>query len=166
MGLDNIPAVLPCIAKGTAIQHGGDPEGVVDCEATAQACGCPYEAAEDRPETGSVLGIFGSPCWYRGKYGNALIEEVLGISYDESEGISFYGSGSDASYKSPDECLKLATYIEDAIVETEWVADPSKIDYLETGVEAADIQHKGQCEYAAWWLRWVAEHGDGTICWY
>jgi hypothetical protein len=166
MGLDNLPAKLPCVTQKTAIYVDGDPEGVVDCAETAEACGCPFNVAKGRPETGAVHGIFGSPCWYRGKYGNSLLEKVLGIAYDESEGMSFYGSNADGTYKSAAECLDLAETIEDAIAGIEWVDDPSKFDYIETGVEAVSVTHKNECEYAAWWLRWVAENADGSYCWY
>jgi hypothetical protein len=178
MGLDNIPAEYPCSKAGTAtltpklnrdgtpfLDENGRTVESIDCEQTQDNGGCPWLAA-DPPSAGRVTGIFGAPCWYRGKHGNYLLEDVLGISYDETEGISFFGSDEDGTRKSAEECFKLATYIEDAIVATTWVEDPSKIDYLETGIEAASIEDKDDCVYAAWWLRWVAEHGDGTICWY
>lgn len=179
MGLDNIPHNYPCKSGGTAVltprldregkafvEEDGSPALVIDCKATQEAGGCPWYNDESRPTDGGVIGMFGTDCWYRGKHGNELLENVLGISYDETEGISFYGSNEDGSYKSPQECLKLATFIEDAIADTEWVADPSTIDCLETGIEAAAIEEKDYCVYAAWWLRWVAENADGTDCWY
>lgn len=145
MGLDNLPAKLPCITQKTAIYVDGDPEGVVDCAETTEACGCPFNDAKDRPETGAVHGIFGSPCWYRGKYGNALIEEYG--SYDEIIGVSFYGTSDEGTYKDPDECRMLATYLDELVPE-------------------AKEEHQADLVYAAWWLEWVAEHGDGSYCWY
>ncbi len=102
------------------------------------------------------------PLPYRAKYGNFLLQEVLGISVDEAEGMSFYGSNG--TRKSAEECLELARTIEEAIVETAWVDDPSKVDYMETGIEAAAIEYKDDCVYAAWWLRWAAENTDGSDC--
>ena len=178
MGLDNIPHNYPCKSNGTAVMEprlntegqpilddDGTPMMVINCQATQAAGGCQWLNANP-PEAGRVTGILGTSCWYRGKYGNYLLEEVLGIAYDETEGYSFYGSNADGTYKSASECELLADAIEDAINEIEWVEDPSTVDYLETGIEAAAIEYKAEAEYAEWWLRWVAEHADGSDCWY
>lgn len=178
MGLDNIPHNYPCRTNGTAVMEprlnnegqpildeDGTPMMAINCQATQAAGGCQWLNANP-PEAGRVIGLFGTSCWYRGKYGNYLLEEVLNIGYDETEGYSFYGSNADGTYKSAGECLMLADAIAESAAEIEWVEDPSSVDYLATGIEAAAIEHKGEVEYAEWWLRWVAEHADGSDCWY
>ena len=72
MGLDNMPMVYPC--EGIAIK---DSDGRTDCVAT-QACGnCGWKNEfESDPLTKNlkpVTGMFGADCWYRGKYGNYLL---------------------------------------------------------------------------------------------
>jgi hypothetical protein len=92
---------------------------------------------------------------YSERYGNFLLEEVLGISVDEAEGMSFYGLNG--AKKTAEEYVNLAEAIEEAIREIAWVNDPSKVDYMETGIEAAPIKYKADCEYSAQWLRRAAE---------
>jgi hypothetical protein len=149
MGLDNIPHEYPCVNKKTAVMVTGQ----IDCKATQEAGGCPWQNAEDRPQNGHVTGIFGTDCWYRGKYGNALIEKYG--EYDQTEGYSFYGSDDDGAYKNAAECFRLSSYIGGLIEETDWDMDSEEHD-----------SHCAGLEYAAWWLRWVAMEADGTDCWY
>ena len=178
MGLDNIPHNYPCRTNGTAIMEArldadgnaildddGTPIMSINCQATQAAGGCQWLNANP-PEGGRVTGMFGTSCWYRGKYGNFLLEEVLSLGYDENEGISFYGSNFDGSYKSAGECLVLADAIKSAAEDITWVEDPASVDYFGTGVEAAAIEYKDDVEYAEWWLRWAAEYADGSDCWY
>lgn len=174
MGLDNIPHNYPCKKNGTAVlvpvrnknneiltDINGEEWLQIDCEQTQESGGCPYVNAN--PPSGAVSGLFGTSCWYRGKYGNYLID-MLGI-YDENDGLSFYGSDENGEYKSSEECLELADVIEKEIAEIVWSENPSEVDYLEQG-HSLDIRLKQDCEYAVWWLRWVAEEADGTYCWY
>jgi len=166
MGLDNIPHVYPCRKQGTAIESprldkDGNPlkneDGSVvmsiDCQATQENGGCPYQNDyEQSGLTGGVVyGIFGTDCWYRGKYGNYLLEE-LGI-YDETEGISFYGTLGDGSYKSPHECLVVADAIATAI--------DAGDDLMVEGKPITD-----ELLYAQWYLRWTATNCEGVDCWY
>lgn len=169
MGLDNIPNAYPCIKRGTAIRvqqtdaegkvildDDGNPRLATDCGATQSAGGCPWQ---NRVTTdlggdtkGRVSGLFGTDCWYRGKWGNHILQ-ALGI-YDEPD-MSFYGDNTDGSYKSPESCLKLA----DAL-EMKWKANEGRITIDDDEQVGDDVQ------YAAWWLRWVAEEADGSACWY
>ena len=170
MGLDNIPHEYPCKRNNTAVMvtvpmyvddpdsgplldDNGRPVERIDCKATQEAGGCQWKNAEDRPENGGVIGIFGTDCWYRGKWGNHLLEKYG--EYDEIEGYSFYGSDADGAYKSAAECLRLSSYIESLIEETQWDMDNEEEDQDCAGLE-----------YAAWWLRWVATEADGSDCWY
>lgn len=138
MGLDNIPHVYPCAKAGTAIRT---PEGQIDCAATKDAGQCPYLNAG--PPDGAVFGILGTSCWYRGKVGEALLAD-LGL---DSE-YTFYGDDEDGLRKTPKACLQLADVMEEAI------------DGL------SDDENVALTRYAIWYLRWVAEAGDGLDCWY
>lgn len=151
MGLDNYPNRYPCRTQQTAVYADRDGTEVIDCGETIEQGRCPWANANP-PENGRVLGIFGAPCWYRGKWGNALVEQYG--TYDESAGLSFYGSNTAGDYKTPDECRTLAEHIENVVTDTD----------TENGWR--DVEDKDGLLYAAWWLRWVAENGDGAIAWY
>ena len=168
MGLDNMPNHYPCKTGGTAIMkprldvdgnqildEDGDPMSFIDCEATQKAGGCPYmnEYSKVKGEIGEpVYGMLGTDCWYRGKYGNFLLEEI-GL-YDETEGLSFYGALGDNTHKSPHECLVLADAI-DAFLDDEpdWKS-------LNGDGDVSDLK------YASWYLRWASKHTGGLDCWY
>jgi hypothetical protein len=167
MGLDNIPHAYPCKKQGTAVMtprmgkdgnqltnDDGSPMFSIDCEATYNAGGCPYRNDFDKSglSGGAVYGMLGTDCWYRGKYGNYLVER-LGI-YDETEGLSFYGALGDNSHKSPHECNLLADAIEDAL-------NDSGDDLDEDGNSLTK-----EYAYAIWYLRWSALNTEGLDCWY
>lgn len=142
MGLDNLPGLNPCLPAGTAIR---DEAGRIDCTATQNAGGCPWLNAPDRPAEGALVGMLGTDCWYRGKWGNEILA-ALGITDD-----SFYGNDDDGIRKYPAECLDLADRLDAAIPGfTGWTAEMPKTDAV----------------YAAWYLRWAATHCDGLIAWY
>jgi len=168
MGLDNIPKNYPCRAKGTAVMvvrkdnegndmldDDGTPLTFVDCQATQAVGGCPWLVAVSRDlggdTAGRVGGLFGTDCWYRGKYGNYLLQELE--IYDEPH-ISFYGDNDDGSQKSPESCRKLS----DALY-AEWKG-------RETTVVLENEDVSDEVEYAAWWAGWVADECDGSTCWY
>lgn len=163
MGLDNIPRNYPCKTQGTAVleprinRETGEPVTdpdtgetmtTINCQATQACGGCPWKNAYEKSNLsgGAVSGIFGTDCWYRGKYGNYLLEE-LGL-YDETEAITFYGDNIDATEKSSAACIRTAEAMEDAL-EDQFVPEIAT-----------------EVRYAAWWLRWVAEEADGSVCWY
>ena len=166
MGLDNIPHEYPCRKQETAItitRKGKDGNDLlnedgsvmtsIDCDATKENGGCPYKNDYEKSGLtgGSVIGMFGTDCWYRGKYGNYLLEELE--IYDEPSGLSFYGALGDGSHKSPRECLILADAIESVL---------SAGDELE--VEGEPITEP--LFYAMWYLRWSAKNTEGLDCWY
>lgn len=183
MGLDNIPHNYPCRTNGTAVMEprlnnegqpilddDGTPMMAIDCRATQAAGGCPWLNANP-PEAGRVIGMrvigmrvigmFGTSCWYRGKYGNYLIEKYG--EYDETEGYSFYGSDANGAYKSAGECEMLADHLIGLLPTTDPKDDDRPDDF---GLEEMDQDEKADIEYAAWWLRWAAKHADGSDCWY
>ena len=154
MGLDNIPMILPCKCDGTAITEvDDDGEVMVLCKDTQEAGRCPWQNAVDRPTKGQVLGIMGSNCWYRGKYGNVLIAKLEGQDSDSfwvDSPYSFYGDSDEETVKSPQSCKDTADYMEDLLEESMGVDDETKDD----------------AAYAIWWLRWVGNNYEGARCWY
>lgn len=164
MGLDNIPRQYPCKTQGTAVLvarkgrdgetilgDDGTPSLAISCEETQACGGCPYKNAYDKSGLagGAVYGIFGTPCWYRGKYGNALLQEA-GF-YDDTDSLNFYGDNEDGTEKSPESCVTLADVIGELLDDT----DPELSD-----------EARADLKYAEWYLRWVAEECDGLVCWY
>lgn len=166
MGLDNMPNVYPCKSGGTAVmepvrdkdgnpilKEDGETMMRVNCFLTQAASGCPYKNAREKTDLGGgeVYGMFGTDCWYRGKYGNWLIER-LGLNDDE---FNFYGENSDGTLKSPTECEELADIMEDAFYEM----GGRVLD--ETGDSLDD-----EVRHAIWYLRWSAEYCGGLQAWY
>lgn len=165
MGLDNIPHRYACERLGTAVKVDilnkdgvailddatGLPEKRIDCAETQAQNKCPYKISLDKTGLGegSVSGIFGTDCWYRGKYGNYLIE-ALGLPDFE---YSFYGDNEDGTHKSSSSCLSLADSMEERMAEMGTVAISG---------DAVDTEVK----YAIWWLRWVANECSGSDAWY
>lgn len=155
MGLDDIPHVYPCARAGTAIMRTSEGnEDLVDCAATRAAHGCPWEVAS--VGRGSpVLGMFGTPCWYRGKAGTWMLEDLAKAGHalpaELEEG--FYGPNAQGDARlSPEFCLALST----------WMADRVEV-YASLHPEPEAIE---EYRYAAWWLRFVAEHADGADAWW
>lgn len=161
MGLDNIPKNYPCEAQGTAVivnrtdatgnvilDDDGSVMTTINCEATQSCGGCPWKNALP-PTEGRVMGIFGTDCWYRGKYGNALLEEVTS-SDPMGDNLSFYGDNEDGTEKSPESCVELADFI----------------DGLLSAMGDDTEEYKSDLEYASWYLRWSAEVCGGLVCWY
>ena len=177
MGLDNMPHVYPCKNQGTAVvnkkevEYEGengemkvDVSYPIDCEATIEADGCPYMNA-DPPKEGSVLGLFGTHCWYRGKYGNWVISalETDSRNIDSVDGYdvgadNFYGTNEDGTHRPPDECRELADQMENNLNER-----GGTLVFINDG---AEDDRTADAKYAIWYLRWVAEHCDGMGAWY
>lgn len=170
MGLDNIPKQYPCKTQGTAVMeqrtnHAGEPafdpeDGsplmAISCSATQACGGCPYTRELDKQDKDAlgnpVYGMFGTDCWYRGKYGNYLLEA---IGYDGS--FDFYGDSEDGTEKSKGSCLTLAQVIDEAIVE----CDEDDGVFRMNGEDITP-----DLRYASWYLRWASEFADGLVCWY
>lgn len=163
MGLDNIPNQYPCKRENTAVMvivkdRAGNPiltdtgtnEMRIDCEATTESGGCPYvrEYEKSGLTGGQTYGMFGAPCWYRGKYGNMLLDQIRILD------DSFYGNDEEETYKSPSRCNALSSLITDTLKEwndeEELLVDDTITDLL----------------YAAWWLKFVADFANGSDCWY
>lgn len=172
MGLDNIPKTYPCKTGNTAVmvqrkaygseelllEDDGSPMLAIDCAATASCGGCPYKnahVAAGEPG-GAVHGMFGTDCWYRGKYGNYLLEALGGTGLDDED--TFYGDNYDGTEKSAGSCVSLANMLDSLLEDRIAEGGPFVLDGGDDGAE--------QVRYASWWLRWVAEASDGATCWY
>lgn len=161
MGLDNMPNVYPCVKENTAIMN----DGRIDCEATINANQCPYKREKESDpltkDMRSIYGMFGTECWYRGKYGNSLLAKMKRhnkyFPYDED---GFYGNGEDGI--SEDEC---ETMSEVMVNFTEsWIHYVDTKGIAETGEEREALIN--DWIYAAWWLKFVGNYGEGSGVWY
>tara|TARA_Y100001951_G_C11173009_1_gene201405 strand:- start:113 stop:643 length:531 start_codon:yes stop_codon:yes gene_type:complete len=176
MGLDNMPHKYPCETQGTAVMEqvelyefdlegGRRPTGEtterIDCVETVAADGCPFTNA--KPPPGQVTGMLGTFCWYRGKYGNALIRALSGQDMDDyfaDEGDdNFYGTDEDGLYRPPEACVALADQMESALDEKGGILVASEGG--NTGEDVTD-----EAKFAIWYLRWVAEECDGMDAWF
>jgi hypothetical protein len=122
----------------------------MSCTATKEAGVCPYLNSPDLPEKGAVHGMFGTDCWYRGKWGVHLLEH-LGVS-----DYSLYGGDNDAL--GEEDCELFANAIEDAL--NEWLTEHDNT-FIIDGDELAD-----DVRYLIWWLRFVAREADGFTTWH
>lgn len=162
MGLDNIPHTYPCKTQGTAVivkmidrQTGGpytDEDGntvdQIDCDETMACGGCPWRnALGGRP--GAVYGILGTACWYRGKYGFAMLD-ALGI-----DGEVLYGDADGRI--SPDKARALASEMFDAQSNDEWTRN-DRIMWEDENVAA-------EYWYLHDWLLWTAMECEGFDAW-
>lgn len=161
MGLDNMPNVYPCVKENSAIMK----DGRIDCEATIYANQCPYRREKENDpltkDMRSVYGMFGTDCWYRGKYGNYLLKTMQNFNplfpYDED---GFYGDTEDGI--SEDECLTMSDVM---LNFTE-----SWVHYVDTKAEFENKEERkiliDDWIYAAWWLKFVSNYGEGSGVWY
>lgn len=170
MGLDNIPAVYPCRLHQTAVL---DNDGRIDCQETIKQNRCPYHTIKNSDpfikDVGGVLGMFGTECWYRGKYGNYLLDKMRNWNDAFSEEMgdgSFYGDIQETDENqggiSAEECLRMseimARYLES------WIA------FVKNTHEYATEEDKqrgiNDWIYATWWLKFVGENAEGSGVWY
>jgi hypothetical protein len=162
MGLDNIPKRYPCI--DVAVK---DQDGRIDCIET-QSCGkCTWEnESKSNPMLAGinpVLGMFGTSCWYRGKYGNYLLRLLEGIDsndYKSDTKYSFYGGNFPDGEEgiSPDECLEMSKYMKD---------NTEKFAYQARQVHPdEEKEYISDWIYASWWLEFAGKHCNGSAIWY
>lgn len=159
MGLDNLPLKYPCVSRGTAVRDSDR----IDCSSTMAVGGCPWQEASDRPERGQVLGMLGTSCWYRGKYG----EYILNVLRLDDEETTFFGDNQDGTTKSALSCQDDSRKIYEALGSTsdETIAHRLKADGEDASPEAVS-RFRDDATYAAWWLNWVAREGGGSTCWF
>jgi len=164
MGLDNMPHEYPCQTQGTAVMEtitmrdgSVEKDARIDCNETVAADGCPFTNAE--PPPGQVTGMLGTYCWYRGKYGNALIRALSDLDMDDYSGDTdddnFYGTDEEGLYRPPEACLSLADQMESALDERGG-----------TLIAQHDEDVTDEAKFAIWYLRWVAKECDGMDAWF
>ena len=167
MGLDNIPGIYACELTNTDVR---DKDGLIDCKSTMECGGCTFKNELDKSEFilgDSTYGIFATPCWYRGKYGNYMIDRVIeskGLLKDYNGG--FYGDidydedNGDQGGLSYNYCLELANEMEK--VTDVWNEISMSLEPLPEQKERL----KKDWRYALWWLRFTAKFADGSKVWY
>jgi hypothetical protein len=158
MGLDNIPLEYPCRLENTAILT---KNGAIDCDATRKAQKCPYQRELAKSPVleahGGVSGMFGTSCWYRGKYGNWMIDQS-----NMSE-FTFYGDTEVADGQEgadPEYCNNFAQYMKDNA--TTW---SDLVDDMDVPQDQKEF-YLLDWGYAQWWLKFVAEFAGGFRVWY
>jgi len=170
MGLDNIPSTYACKNQGTAvmiplldkdskpvIDENGLPEVGLSCEKTQEAGGCPWKTVLGDKD-GQALGIFGTDCWYRGKYGVWLLEQV-GL-----ESHVLYGEGTEvgAGYLSESDLMSVYNGIEALFTED----DGTRITKYIINDNGADRDIGADLWYLAEWCRFTAKYCGGAESWY
>lgn len=178
MGLDNIPHAYPCRKAGTAMLSDPDPDGdqMVRCADTQAMGGCPLITDPTWPKKGLVLGLFGTECWYRGKAGTYLLADYDDHAYlvggepmpVHLRETGFYGPNVDTDRTPdlpPDYCRELGGWMGD---HAETYAAIVATGQSSEGGENPERQESAVASwcYAAWYLKWSAEHSDGLDAWY
>jgi len=127
----------------------------IGCDATIEAGGCPFTNA--KPPKGQVVGMMGTYCWYRGKYGNWLVRALNDTDPDDFTdmgGDDFYGTDEEGNYRPPEACRSLADQMEIALDER-----GGKLIFRQE-------DHADEVKFAIWYLRWVADECNGMGAWY
>ena len=169
MGLDNIPHQYPCEKQGIASLTD---DGLIHCDETKAKGNCPwkneYEKAITLKEANPTYGMLGTSCWYRGKYGNWLLELLEGNpdSYADTK-YSFYGEGidkddQDSEGMSVDYCLDMHKYMKENTEEFAYKAREYVIK--EDGGDEKELINDWL--YATWWTKFAAEYCEGSSIWY
>lgn len=170
MGLDNIPHSYPCKLQNSAVLN---ENGQIDCNATQNAKGCPWLEEKNNDlrvaNAGSTYGILGTDCWYRGKYGNYLLDKMKQYSsnFDDEMDYDFYG---DLNYSdeeegiSPEACISMS--------ETMFNYSEVWIKIVDDMIEKNEVDAENRESiiydwvYAAWWLNFAGEYCEGSGVWY
>jgi len=168
MGLDNIPKTYPCKKAGTAIYS---ENGRIDCQTTIDSNKCPWKESFDSDpmisKSKPSYGMLGTRCWYRGKYGNALLRLFehgdLDGYYDDTQ-YSFYGEGFDDGNEgmSSDYCLEMSNWMG---ANTEKFAEQAYA-YVSKDPSCDPKELIADWIYATWWLKFVSENAEGSAIWY
>ena len=161
MGLDNIPREYPCATKATR-----DSDNRIDCVKTQEENNCPWKnEKESSPmvkNIGKTVGIFGTDCWYRGKYGNFLLD-ILNDKVDQHEMHEYHFYGENDDGLNTDYCFDMAKWMRD---NTEQFAFNAK-KYIETNQPNEDVKdYINDWTYAIWWLEFVGKTSNGSAVWW
>ena len=166
-----MPYKYPCKTQGIASL---DEDGRIDCDQTQANGNCTwkneYEKAVLLKEARPTYGMLGTGCWYRGKYGNFLLGLLEGNpdSYADTK-YSFYGEGIEKGNGTYDEgmsvdyCLDMHNYMTENTEEFAYQARQFILNKEDGGTEKDYIN---DWLYATWWLKFAAEHCEGSSIWY
>lgn len=167
MGLDNIPKEYACLSKGVAIKN---KSGQIDCDATIAAGKCPWKNEYEKDllvkDSKPIYGMFGTSCWYRGKYGNFLLSILEGDpdSFANTE-YSFYGDSFNSEEgMSVDYCFEMYEYMTDNV--EKFASELRKYKNTENGKDVNIEETIKDYMYATWWVKFAAEHCNGSQIWY
>jgi len=177
MGLDNFPATYPCVSAGTAVTEQVHDRQQIDCNATMSAGGCPWKNAN--PPGGVMVGMMGTYCWLRGAVYAHLIEQVLDMDVNELWGDLTPGQCRELAedveqrYRHPQAAAAITAYAdaqfaEDQVIREAYVektGTPFPVENTHGTSEALAVSVRKKIEYFVWYLRWVADEGDGMGAW-
>jgi hypothetical protein len=108
--------------------------------------------------------MFGTDCWYRGKYGNYMLADLkkYNSDFDNDMPSDFYGNSDDGI--DSDTCLEMSdvmfqyaeswSHTVNKMVKNGELPEQNKESYIRDWI------------YAAWWLKFVGKNGDGSAIWY
>ena len=161
MGLDNIPREYPCAAKATR-----DSDNRIDCVKTQEENNCPWKNEKESnlmvKHIDRTAGIFGTDCWYRGKYGNFLLD-ILNDKVDQYEMHEYHFYGENDDGLDTDYCFDMAKWMRD---NTEQFAFNAK-KYIETNQPNENVtDYINDWAYAIWWLEFVGKTSNGSAVWW
>ena len=159
MGLDNIPKEYPCAAKATR-----DSDNRIDCAKTQEENNCTWKnERESNPIVKNINpagSMFGTDCWYRGKYGNYLLG-ILSQSDNLDDSLyTFYGDGDDGI--SARDCLDMSKWMKDNTEQFAYNLQKEENKQLDT----LDSDYINDWIYASWWLEFVGKNCDGSKVWW
>ena len=168
MGLDNIPVNYACKKQGIAVLT---EDGKIDCVQTIADGKCPLHNRKNNDplikDAIIPLGMMGTDCWYRGKYGTYLLEKMANFNSDFSiSSDALYGHErieDGAPDLDSDECMEIS--------ETMFRFSESWVHYVKTSSNVSgNLEEEKKLindwVYLAWWLKFVSEECDGTVAWY
>lgn len=166
MGLDNIPMEYPCVKQGVAIMTD---DNRIHCDNTMNSGNCPWKTEYEKnylvKDTQPTYGMFGTPCWYRGKYGNFLLSILEGNTSSWGNGhgeYSFYGDQDQGI--SVEYCLDMHQYMTDNA--EEFASQLSEYQKTNEGGSINTEETIKDYIYATWWLKFAAKHCNGSKTWY
>ena len=159
MGLDNIPREYPCALKAAR-----DIDNRIDCVKTQAENNCTWKNEKESnplinniPSTGSM---FGTDCWYRGKYGNWLLEVLNQTDELSNSEYNFYGEGDDGL--SAKYCLDMSKWMKDNAEQFAYNLDKEE----NRSEQTSNADYINDWIYAAWWLEFVGKTSDGSSVWW
>jgi len=172
MGLDNIPHEYPCRKQGIA---SFTYDGRIDCDTTKEKGNYPWQNEYEKTillkEATPTYGMLGTSCWYRGKYGNGLLSLLEHGNFDvyADTKYTFFGEGMgedkpDSEGMSADYCLEMHEYMRD---NTEKFALRAREHVGKEDEDGGDEkEYINDWLYATWWVKFAAEHCEGSSIWY